>query len=178
MRARRFADVEALPPALRVPRPLVVALAVGVALAAALGASLDAHVMLERFVRAAFFGSAAAFVIVVVVDFAEHFRLERELTGHALRWQVVPPGETVLHFAIGGTLASLFMLARPIDGDPGARDWLAVAAPLVFVALGWSDELYYHRRRAMQREHILHTVSHLAAAATLVSFAALRFTDW
>lgn len=113
-----------------------------------------------------------------VADFIEHFRLERELSGSAFSWRVVPVGETMLHVAIGAVLAALVLLARPNDGNEGAGDWLAVAAPVVFVVLGWADELYYHRRRAMQREHILHTVSHLTAAATLVCFAILRFVRW
>lgn len=179
LRARPFAELRRLPPDLRVPRRLIGAIAGALLLGFPAGWFFDDGVSLERFVRAAFTASAAAFFIVVAADFAEHFRLERELTGRALRWQVVPIGETLLHGAIGGTLAMMFLLARPLgDGAPMVRDWLSIAAPLLFVGLGWADEIYYHRRRAMQREHILHTVSHLTAAATLVTFAALRFIDW
>lgn len=177
-RPRPFAELARLPAALRVPARLALLLTLAVIVGAAVGWSVAGEVALQRFARALFFASAAAFIVVVAADFAEHFRLERELSGSALRWRVVPLGETALHLAIGATLSALVLLARPIDGNEGARDWLAVAAPVAFVALGWADELYYHRRRAMQREHILHTVSHLAAAATLVSFAVLRFVRW
>jgi len=117
-------------------------------------------------------------VIVSALDIWEHFRLEKHVTGHYLTATVVPIGESLVHGAIGLTLIAFIGLAAPF-GDPfRLRDWFVLSAPLLFLALGWCDEIVYHRRRALHREDILHTVSHLAAGTMIASLFASRVIDW
>lgn len=176
--ARPFSEMRHVPRSLRIPVVVALALAVVVPLGFAVGVAAEGFVPLRGVVRGFFFAAMAAFVVVSVTDILEHVRLERELTGRFVAAKVVPLGESLLHAAIGATLAALFVLSRPLEGGTTLRDFFVVAAPVLFLALGWTDELVYHRRRAQQREHILHTLGHLAAAAMLVSFVTLRFVDW
>ena len=146
----------------------------GLALGAATGAGLP-----ERLVRATFFASALGYLSVSVVDFAEHFRLEKEATGSWFSFVAIPVGESLNHAATTIVLVLLLALARPLRPPPlPVRDWLVLAAPLAFFALGWRDELVYHRRRAAHREDIMHTVAHLAGGVMIASLLAMRLVDW
>jgi hypothetical protein len=75
-------------------------------------------------------------------------------------------------------LAGVFLMARPLPAPPAARDLFVLAAPLVFLALGWWDEVAYHRRRAAHREEVLHALSHLAGGALLAFLLVARLTAW
>lgn len=74
-------------------------------------------------------------------------------------------GESALHVALVALLAVLLRAGPRLDP-------VVVVAPLAFVGLLAIDELAYHRPRVQQREHVLHTVGTLAAAAMLASFVA------
>jgi hypothetical protein len=168
-----------LAPSLRMPRWVVRAIAgavVGgplVAVATSRGATVGARVT-----RALLLGGGAAYLTTSLVDFAEHFRLERAATGAWLRSTVVPPGETINHAATIAVIAGALALARPIPRRPAPRDLFVLAAPALFLALGWRDELRFHRRRAVHREDLLHTVSHLAAATMWTGLYAHRLVEW
>ena len=121
--------------------------------------------------------SVSVYVILLLLDGAEHFRLEHHVTGRLFSWTVVPFGESVIHTGLVLTLIVALFLARPIAGDVAPRDWFVLGSPLLFLGLGWYDELVYHRRRALHREDILHTISHLAAAVFLVSLFVAKVFD-
>lgn len=122
-----------------------------------------------RLARRVFAASAFAYASLVFLDLAEHLRLEKEETGRYLRWKVVTPGETANHvMAVGITVAYLALL-RPAGPRLRARDAFVLTAPVVLLALGWVDELIFHRRRVRPREALLHGLLHLAGSATLVS---------
>jgi len=91
---------------------------------------------------------------------------------------VVPPGETLNHMGTGAVVILLFVLARPLPPSPAARDWLVVCAPALLLALGWRDELVYHRRRSAHREDMLHTVAHLASGVMICTFLSTRLFPW
>lgn len=131
-----------------------------------------------RVARAVMHGAGALYLAVSLVDFAEHFRLEKEASGRWLAWTAVPVGETVNHVLTVLVLLSFLVLARPLRPPLAARDWWALVAPAAFLALGWRDELVYHRRRCAHREDIMHTTAHLAAGTMLTAFAVTRFVDW
>jgi hypothetical protein len=163
----------ALPSSLRLPRwlSLLSAGAVGVAMVA--GATRQRHSLLWRLLRATFFGSTVGYGIVALLDLAEHLRLEKETTGHYLRWVAIPPLESALHGALVATNISALALARPRLHPSRARGlWLALA-PGALLALGWADELAFHRRRTGHREDIMHTTQHLAEGVMLASHYAL-----
>jgi hypothetical protein len=140
-------------------------------LAALLGASLAAGPVVglaarrppaARVLRGVFATSTLAYLVAASVDLAEHLRLEKEVTGHRLRWTVVPPSETAVHAGIIATKLSVLLLARPLRRPAHLLDVWLIAAPGVFLALGWLDELAYHRRRTPHREDIIHATQHLA----------------
>lgn len=159
---------------LPLPRWLVASVATPMA-AAALFAAIRERDPAQAVVRGTFLASAMGYLSVSLLDFALHFRMERERTGHAIGWKVIPLGESVNHVLTVGTLASLLALARkPRLARYALRDRWTLAAPALFLALGWRDELVYHRRRTDHREDMLHTVSHLAAGVMLTSFMRLR----
>ena len=83
----------------------------------------------------------------------------------------------MIHTGLVLTLIVALFLARPIAGDVAPRDWFVLGSPLLFLGLGWYDELVYHHRRALHREDILHTISHLAAAVFLVSLFVAKVFD-
>jgi hypothetical protein len=51
-------------------------------------------------------------------------------------------------------------------------------APAVFLALGWAEELIYHRRRTPHRENLIHTTEHLAEGIKWTSLYASRCISW
>jgi hypothetical protein len=70
----------------------------------------------------------------------------------------------------------MLALVRPLDRKRlRARDWFTISAPGIFLALGWRDELKFHRRRSAHREDLMHTVAHLAAGVMLASLYLWRF---
>lgn len=137
-----------------------------------------ADIAVLRFVRGIFFASAFGYLAVSLVDFWEHFRLEKEATGRYLAMSAVPFGESLNHAATVLILVSVLVLGRPLRLPLELRDGYVLLAPALFLALGWRDELVYHRKRARHREDILHTVAHLAIGVMLFSFAAMRLVDW
>lgn len=170
-----------VPPGLAIPSWLGLGLLGVVAGAAWLGwrARRSVRSRPERAARAVFCGSAAAYAATSLVDFAEHFRLERARTGRYLAAVAVPPGETLNHVLTVGALAGLLVLARPLGARPiAARDVYVVVAPALILVLGWRDELVFHRRRARHREDMMHTVSHLGLAGMLAGLFASRVVDW
>ncbi len=131
-----------------------------------------------RVLSSVLISSGLAYAVTVVLDSAEHFRLERAATGHWLRWKVVPLSESALHASILMVNASALMLARPPRRPLAPRDWWVLVAPAVFLALGWADELRYHRRRAPHREDIIHTTEHLAEGVMWTALYASRLPRW
>lgn len=175
--ARPFRELAKIPEPLRIPRWFVGVLVAVVALGVVLGLLADGSLGF-RAASAAFQGSLYAYLAVSLLDLWEHFRLEHYVSGRWLSSVVVPRGESALHGAIVATLVAILTLARPLPPQLELRDWFVLIGPIGFVALGWADELVYHRRRALHREDMLHTVSHLAAAAMLVSIFAAKVVDW
>jgi hypothetical protein len=163
------------PPPLRVPS--IVGALVGAAVAAGpvVGATSRRAPMGLRIARSIFWSSALAYLVTSLADFAEHFRLEKAATGRYLRAAVVPVGETLNHAATIGTVVSTLALARPVRARRlrPLDAWL-LSAPAVFLALGWRDELVYHRRRSTHREDMMHTVAHLAAGIMWTTLYAMR----
>jgi hypothetical protein len=125
-----------------------------------------------------FHASAYAFAVVAGLDFLEHLRLEKQLTGRYWAAKAISIGESVNHALTVLVLLALLALTRPIPRALEVRDWFVLVAPGLFLALGWRDELVYHRRRTTHREDILHTCSHLAAAAMLTANAIAHMTRW
>ncbi len=176
--ARPFREVRRLPPELRLPRGFVVSLTAVLAAGAAIGFASGGESLMGRVAEASFRASFFAYLLVSSLDLMEHFRLEKYVTGRYIGFTVVPFAETLVHGAIVTTLAAMITFVRPISGTPELRDWAILLSPLVFLALGWFDELFFHRRRALHREDILHTISHLAAGTMLVSMFASRLVVW
>jgi hypothetical protein len=132
----------------------------------------------ERTIRAAFFSSAFGYLAVSLLDFWEHMRLEKEMTGRYFATQAVPLGETVNHGATIATLLGILILARPLPERLAPRDHFVLAAPILFLVLGWRDELVYHRKRSTHREDMMHTVAHLGAGVMLGAHYGNRLTAW
>jgi hypothetical protein len=140
----------------------------------ALGLAVGEPVPLQRAARALFFGSAFAYLTTATVDFWEHLRLEKEATGRFLAWQAVPLGESLNHAGTTVILVAMLLLVRRPPPVLEARDWLCLAAPALFLALGWWDEVVYHRRRCEHREDLMHTVSHLAGGVMVTALYMMR----
>ena len=172
--ARRARPEAALRPSL----PLVAAVAVALAAGGAGGAALSVGPAPYRLLRAIFFASAFAYLVLSLLDFWEHFRLERAATGRWWSMTVLPPGETLNHTATGAVIVAMFVLARPLPALPAPRDWFVLTAPALFLALGWRDEVLYHRRRCAHREDIMHTVAHLAAGVMMCTYLSTRLFAW
>ena len=161
-----------LPATLEIPRWAGAAIAGAVASGLVLGALREPSAP-RALAHAAFLGAAFGYLATSLIDFAEHFRLEKLSTGRLMTFAVIPLGESLNHVATVATILFILAFSRPLPAALEARDWLVLAAPLLFLALGWRDELVYHRRRAAHREDIMHTVAHLAAGAMLSSWAVL-----
>jgi hypothetical protein len=157
---------------------MVVAVAIALVAGAAGGAVLSAGSAPYRLLRAIFFASAFGYLVLSLLDFWEHFRLEKAATGRWWSMSVLPVGETLNHAATGAVIIALFVLARPLPPSLAARDWFVLAAPALFLALGWRDEMVYHRRRCAHREDIMHTVAHLAAGVMMCTYLSSRLFVW
>lgn len=164
-----------LPASMRIPRWLG-GLAIGAAAAGALVGAARAGARTHRLLRAFASASAACYGVVACLDLAEHLRMEKELTGHYLRWDAVPLRESAVHAAIISVNVSSLALARPVRKPERPHEFWVLAAPAVFLALGWIDELAFHRRRATHREDIIHTTEHLAEGVMWTTHYALRFS--
>jgi hypothetical protein len=162
---------------LRVPVVIAIVVLIAMLCGVVFGAS-TAETTALKLVRAVFFASAFAYLVVSLFDFWEHFRLEKLATGRYLAWKVVPVGETINHLATGTTVVLFLVLGRPIQGGLTVRNVFLLTAPAIFLALGWRDELVYHRRRTAHREDIMHTVAHLAAGTMMATFATMRLVKW
>ena len=173
-----FAQRESVDPALRPSAAITLAVALALVAGAALGALASTGSLPYRVLRAIFFASAFAYLVLSLLDFWEHFRLERAATGRWWSMAVVPVGESLNHAATGAVILALFVLARPLGPVLAPRDWLVLVAPALFLALGWRDEIVYHRRRCAHREDIMHTVSHLAAGVMMCTYLSTRLFHW
>ena len=174
--ARPYADQPA-PVASRPPVWLVISFAAAI-LAGLLAGYTSGTSLGERIARAVFHAAAFAYVVTSIADMLEHHRLERLATGKWWAMTVVPIGESLNHLATLGTLVAFLTLARPPPDPLEVRDYFVLAAPAIFLALGWRDEVVYHRRRSTHREDMLHTVSHLAAGVMLAGAIASKMVRW
>src|SRR4051812_6508094 len=95
-----FADRTPLPAELRPPR-VVVILLLGALVAGVLVGAAGSGTPPYRAVRAIFFASAFAYLVLSIFDFWEHFRLEKAATGKWWSMKVLPAGETLNHAATG-----------------------------------------------------------------------------
>jgi len=173
-----FAERARADEALRPSAAIVVAVALAVVGGAVGGAVGSSGVVAYRVLRAIFFASAFAYLVLSLLDFWEHFRLEKAATGRWWSMTVLPLGETLNHTATGLVVIAIFVLARPLPSTLAPRDWLVLLAPAIFLALGWRDELVYHRRRCAHREDIMHTVAHLAAGVMMCTYLSSRLFPW
>jgi hypothetical protein len=166
-------DAQLRPSAL-VTASVALALVAGVAL----GALASAGPLPYRVLRAIFFAAAFAYAVLSSLDFWEHFRLEKAATGRFWSMSVLPAGETLNHAATGAVIVAMFVLARPLGSTLAVRDWFVLVTPALFLALGWRDEVVYHRRRCAHREDIMHTVAHLAAGVMMCAYLSTRLHAW
>lgn len=168
-----------MPPSLRVPRWLPVALTTLLGGAGALGAFVAPQEGLAgRLANGVLYAAVTVYGAIALLDGIEHFRLEKHVTGRYFSWVVIPFSESIVHVVVIATLIGFLLLARPIGAGIDVRDAIVLGAPLLFTAFGWCDELVFHRRRALHREDILHTLSHLTAGVLLASVFAARMLDW
>jgi hypothetical protein len=167
-----------MPRTLAVPRSLGALLAGGISTAALAGFSRRRGPLAERVLRSILYGSTAAWAISSGLDMAEHLRLEKEVTGSYLHARALPLSESFVHAGIILTNLSALLLARPLRRRLGLLDAWLLAAPAVFLAFGWADEIGYHRRRAPHREEVIHAVEHLAEGIMWTSLYATRLVRW
>ncbi len=176
---RPYAEIREPPPGLRVPPLLGTLVGAAVAAGPIIGAASRRAPPPVRVVRSIFWSAALGYLVTSLADFAEHFRLEKAATGRYLASTVVPVGETLNHAATVATVVASLALARPVRRRRlGARDQWLLAAPGVFLALGWRDEFVYHRKRSTHREDMMHTIPHLAAGIMWTTLYALRLSKW
>lgn len=174
-----FDELRVIPPHLRIPRSLALAVAAAVLFGVAGGWWLGGEMPPPR--RLAFGINLAAtwsFLAISLADFIEHFRLEHALTGKWMSWKAIPLGESINHIATVSVVVAVLFLARPFPAVLEWRDWLVLGAPAVYLALGWRDEVVFHRRRAQRPEDLLHATAHLASAVMWVSLLLSRVVDW
>ena len=175
---RPWAEMRAnVPPDVRIPRWLGATIAGAVAAGPLLGLATRRASWQQRAARSIFFGSAFGYLVTSLVDFAEHFRMEKEVTDHYFRSVVVPPGETLNHAATIATGVASLAAARPLTTSRRREGWTLIA-PALFLALGWRDEFVYHRKRATHREDMMHTIPHLAAGIMWTTLYAMRLPKW
>ena len=164
--AEPFEAVRTLSPELKVPPALWATLATASLVGFVVGLFAAEGLNRTPGAFACFCASIAAYLVVSGLDLHEHLRLEKFVTGRWIEWKVVPLGESVLHSGIVGCLVAALILSF---WEPPLGPIPLLVATLGFFALGWCDELIYHRRRALHREDILHTVSHLAGGAVFAT---------
>jgi len=162
--------VREIPPELRIPAWFALLVAGGMLAGVAVGLLTGEGTTAWRLSRCIFLAAGYGYLAISLVDFAEHFRLEREVSGRWMSWQAIPIGESLNHLATVGTIVLVLVLGRRPPAEPELRDWLVIGAPAIFLLLGWRDEIVYHRRRAVHREDILHTTAHLAAGVMFAGF--------
>jgi hypothetical protein len=167
-----------LPADLRIPRWLGLTLAAAMATGVAVGVFATVGPAALKMIRAIFFAGAFGYLTVSIVDFWEHWRLERVAGGGLFTWRAMRFGETVNHAFTTVAVVGFLVLARRPPPVMEWRDWVALSLPAVFLLLGWRDELVYHRRRCVHREDIMHTVAHLAAGLMMCSFALSKMVGW
>lgn len=163
-----------LEPALRIPRWLALAIGGALALGPVLAGARRGEPGRVRALRAILISSAAAYAVNFVLDSAEHFRLEKAATGHYLRWIAVPLGESALHLAVLVDLLTAMATARRPRRRMRGREVGMLLAPALFLAVGWLDELAYHRRRVPLREELIHATEHIAEGTMWTTLYALR----
>lgn len=164
--AEPFQAVRTLTPDLKVPPALWTTLAAASAVGFVVGLAYAESLNRATWAFACFCASIASYLVVVGLDLREHLRLEKFVTGRWIAWQVVPLGESILHSGIVSCLLGTLILSF---WGPTLGPIPLLIATVGFFALGWCDELIYHRRRALHREDILHTVSHLAGGAVFAT---------
>jgi hypothetical protein len=169
MTALPFEQTRALSPEHRIPAWLAASVFVATVLGASVGWFIGEGALFVRGVRAVFFLAAFDYLVVSLYDFYEHARLEKEVTGKWVAWVAVPWVETINHTLTSITVISMLLYV-------GSVEWITVFGPVVFLALGWRDELVYHRRRCAHREDIMHTTAHLAAGVMLAALYAMRLS--
>ncbi len=166
-----------LDPALRIPRWLGLLLGGAVALGPLVASAGRAASPAVRALRGILATSAAGYVICTGLDTAEHFRLEKELTGRHLRWKAVPLDESLLHAGIILDVLAVVATARRPRRMVRRRDRLTLLAPAAFLAIGWLDEVVYHRRRVPIREEMIHATQHVSEGMMWTALYALRFLE-
>ena len=173
-----YAERRTLPPELRLGRGWGAVIGAATVGGVVLGAlSRRRKPRGHRIARSVFFGSAFGYLTTSLLDFWEHQRMEKAVTGHYGRWTVVPPGETANHLLQIANVATMLGWAQPRRRPRRLRDLWTLVAPGVFLALGWRDEAVYHRRRATHREDIMHTTAHLASGVMLAALYTMRALD-
>lgn len=173
-----FDELRALPAHLKLHWLVVVVLILVAALGLAVGALIPNANPAQSLLSSTFFCAAGLYLTISIIDFREHFRLEKALTGRMLAARAVPLGESINHAGSVTIVALTLVLPRPVTGALELRDAVALALPLAFLALGLRDEVVYHRRRAAHREDILHTTAHLCAGAMFAAWMPLRLVAW
>jgi hypothetical protein len=161
--------------ALRIPRWLALATGAALSVGPILAVSSRGASPRVRLLRGVLGSSAAAYVLTVVLDAAEHLRLEKAVTGHYLRWQAVPLGESLLHTGILADVALAAASVRHPRRLLRPRDRAMLLAPAAFLAVGWLDEIVYHRRRVGLREEVIHALEHISEGMMWTALYALRF---
>lgn len=173
-----FKDLTELPEHLQAPTWLWSGMVAMVVLGLILGLTGEAKHPGEMVLNCVFCPSAALYLFMSLVDFAEHFRIEKLLTGSYFGTAFVPIGESINHGITTLIIVALFLLARPLTFPLEPRDYVLLALPGLFLFFGIRDEVKYHRRRSYHREDIMHTVSHLSAGVMLASYMAVSLIDW
>ena len=173
-----FQELKELPAHLKLHWTVVVVLAAVAAAGLTVGALVPATHPAQSLLSSTFFCAAGLYLVISIIDFREHFRLEKALTGRMLAARAVPLGESINHAGSVGIILLTLLLPRPLNGPLEARDVVALLLPLAFLALGLRDEVVYHRRRSAHREDILHTTAHLCAGAMFAAWMPLRLVSW
>jgi len=176
--AETYDHLKELPEFLQAPGWLWGAAIAAVLLGLGAGWFSDTKVPAQTAARSIFFAAAFVYALMSSVDFYEHFRMEKLLTGRWFGTQFVPIGETINHGITFMLIVSIFVLARPLKPPLETRDLVLLILPGLFLFFGIRDELVYHRRRSYHREDILHTVSHLSAGIMLTAYMAATLVDW
>jgi len=173
-----FGELRELPSHLEIPAALWIGALCAALAGLATGLAEADRCPPERALRCAFFAAGFLYGFMSLIDFAEHFRIEKQLTGRYLGTRFVPLGESVNHLLTTACVVGIFALARPLTAPLETRDWVLLTLPALFLAFGVRDELVYHRRRSYHREDILHTVSHLSSGVMLACYLPSALVDW